>query len=100
MTDHPEINPNDCTLLPPFTPEHMVPALVVTDPVNVLIVTHALAQFADDYVEVAHRLTKHPDCTDASAFVHISNMLTMTERVTAMVETISVAVPVTDTQEN
>jgi hypothetical protein len=99
MTDRPEINPNDCTLLPPFVPEQMVPELVVTDPVNVLIVTHALMLFADDYLEVAHGLTKHPDCTEASAFVHISNMLTMTERVTAMVETISVAVPVTDTQE-
>jgi len=89
---------NDPPILPGYQDDEVFPPLVVTDEINALIVTTALQNFASDYIATAEELAKHPDCSLKAATIHLANMVTMTERVTKMVQTIYLAMadPTTD----
>lgn len=75
--------------LPPAPAADMIPAALIADDVNATLVIVALTSLAEDYITTGESFLNDPRTTPAACAVITANMVTVSERVAQMIESIS-----------
>ena len=78
----------DPEIIPPVVTDEMIPAAIVVDSIDAILVIMALSTFADEYLTVAERIATDPRTTAYAQLVIMSNMTNVSERIVRLIESI------------
>lgn len=74
--------------IPDYVADDVLPTVAVTDSVNAAILVKALESFGESYITTGEGLLTDERTTGTAAMTIMHNMLTVTDRVCAMIEAI------------